>query len=104
MFHFTDNSVPLVTISPKRTTESFLTASSKRSCQHIENETAADEGNVFFLGGGGVNENGMFNFIFSHPLLVSLRCENLKCFNSFIRCPATIVSVPFFRAYKMVNY
>ena len=28
----------------KDTVESFFTASSKRSCQHIENETAANEG------------------------------------------------------------
>ena len=44
-------------------------ASSKRSCQHIENETEADGGEV---GGGGVgaaDENGMSNFIFSPPTL-----------------------------------
>ena len=31
---------------PKRTMESFFTAASKRNCQHIENETAANEGEV----------------------------------------------------------
>ena len=54
--------VSQVTVSPKRTTESFFTASSKRSCQHIENETAADEGEV---GWGG--KIGMSNFIFTPP-------------------------------------
>ena len=37
---------------PKRTIELFFTASSKRSCRHIENDTAADEGEV----GGGIDE------------------------------------------------
>ena len=35
--------VSLVTMPPKRTMESFFTAASKRSCQHIENKTAANE-------------------------------------------------------------
>ena len=54
---------------PMRTLESFFTAASKRSCQHIENKTAANEGEV---GGGcdknvggGADKNGMSNFIFS---------------------------------------
>ena len=52
---------------PKRTIKSFFTASSKRSCQHIENETAADDGEVGGkeadknLGGGLIN----MEFIFS---------------------------------------
>ena len=37
----------LVTMPPNRTIKSFfLTASSKWSCQHVENKTAADEGKV----------------------------------------------------------
>ena len=35
---------------PKRIIESFFTASTKRNCQHVANETAADEREV---GGGG---------------------------------------------------
>ena len=31
---------------PKRTMELFFTAASKRCCQHIENETAGNEGEV----------------------------------------------------------
>ena len=50
---------------PKRTIQSFFTASSKRSCQHIGNETAADEGEV--VGAGEADKNGMSNFIFSLP-------------------------------------
>ena len=46
-----------------------FTASSKRSCQHIEYETAADEGEA---GGWEADENGMSNFIFS-ALFISLR-------------------------------
>ena len=40
------------------------------------------------------------------PLFFSLlrRCENKKCFNSFTRCPATVVSVPVFWSHKMANY
>ena len=40
------------------------------------------------------------------PFFVSLlrRCENKKCFNSFTRCPGTIVSVHYFRSRKMANY
>ena len=45
---------PLVTTPPKRTMKSFFTAASKRSCQHIENETAANEGKV----GGGDKKVG----------------------------------------------
>ena len=41
----------------------FITALSKRSCQHIENETAADEEG----GGGGADKKEMSNFIFSPP-------------------------------------
>ena len=41
----------------------FITASSKRSCRHVENETAADE-----EGGGGADKKEMSNFIFSPPL------------------------------------
>ena len=43
--------VSLVTMPPKRIIKSFFTATSKRSCQHIENETSANEGEV---GGGGL--------------------------------------------------
>ena len=42
---------------PRKRTIGFM-----RSCQHIENETAAGEGEV---GGGGVNENRMSNIILS---------------------------------------
>ena len=38
--------VSLVTMPSKRTVESFITGVSKRSCQRIENETAANEGEV----------------------------------------------------------
>jgi len=38
--------VSLVTTPPKRTIESFFTASRKRSCQLIENEPATDEREV----------------------------------------------------------
>ena len=38
--------VSLVTMPPTRVIKSFFTASSKRSCQHVENETPADEGEV----------------------------------------------------------
>ena len=38
--------ISLVTMSPKRTMESFFTAASKEAAQHIENETAANEGEV----------------------------------------------------------
>ena len=44
-----------MTMPPKRTIESFITVASERSCQHIKNETAAnEEGGVikFFWGGG----------------------------------------------------
>lgn len=41
--------VSLVTMPPKRTIDSFFTASSRRRCQQIQNETAADDGKV----GGG---------------------------------------------------
>lgn len=45
---------------PKRIIESFFMASTKRACQHNENETVVDEGEV---GGVGVaDENGMFYF------------------------------------------
>ena len=63
-------------MTPKTTIESFITAASERSCQHIENETAANEGEVGELGwrGGEVirmlwraDKNGMSNFIFSPP-------------------------------------
>ena len=47
-----------MTMPPKRTIESFITAASERRCQHVENETAANEGEVGgrvmkMLGGGG---------------------------------------------------
>ena len=52
---FTSNKLP-----PKRTIESFFMASTKQACQHNENETVVDEGEV---GGVGVaDENGMFYF------------------------------------------
>ena len=38
--------VSLVITPPNRTMESFSIAASKQSCQHIENETAANEGEV----------------------------------------------------------
>ena len=38
----------------KRTIESSFTAASKRSWQHIENETVANKGEVGRTGGGGV--------------------------------------------------
>ena len=47
---FTSNKLP-----PKRTIESFITAASERGCQHIESETAANEGGVIkTLGEAGV--------------------------------------------------
>ena len=52
------------TMPPKITIESFFTASSKRSCQHIENEPAADVGEVEGRRGGS-DKNVMSNFIFS---------------------------------------
>lgn len=45
---------------PKRTIESFFMASAKRACQHNENETVVDEGEV--EGVGVADENGMFYF------------------------------------------
>ena len=45
----------MVTTPPKRTMEFFFTAASKRSCQHIENEIAVNEGEV---GGGDKNVGG----------------------------------------------
>ena len=42
----------ILTLPPKRTIQSFITAASERSCQHIENETVANEGEV------GVGEGG----------------------------------------------
>ena len=63
--------VTKVTMPPKRTTECFLSAPPERSCQHIEIETAANEGEV---GGGlikilgwGADKNVMSRFIFSAP-------------------------------------
>ena len=54
---------------PKRTIESFITAASERRCQHIESETAANEGKV----GGrvikmlkGADKNGMSNFMYGY--------------------------------------
>ena len=35
-----------VTVPPKRTTVAFFTVASKQSCQNIENETTANEGEV----------------------------------------------------------
>ena len=63
------------TMPPKGTIKSFFTASEKRSCQHIENETAADE-----EGRGRADKNGMSNlfsaslpsFYFALPLLHKL--------------------------------
>ena len=52
--------VSQVTMPPKRTFESFFMASTKPACQHNENETAVDEGEVG--GVGVVDENGMFYF------------------------------------------
>ena len=43
----------------------FFMTSSKRSCQHIENETATDEGKVG--GGERADKSGMSDFIFSTP-------------------------------------
>ena len=50
---------------PKITIKSFFTASSKRSCQHIENETAADDGEVGGKEadknfGGGADKYGIY--------------------------------------------
>ena len=45
--------ISLVTMPSKRTMASFFTAASKRSRQHIENKTAANEGEV----GGGCDKN-----------------------------------------------
>ena len=67
-----------VTMPPKRTIESFITAASERSCQHIENETAANEGKIGvkvinMLGGGGLIKMEC-PILFQPPLLfVSLR-------------------------------
>ena len=70
----------------KRTIESFFTASSKRSCQHIENETAADEREVVASSScvdeddkpvTSTDKNGISNFIFNPPpppLFILLRC------------------------------
>ena len=52
-------------------------AASKRSCQHIENDTAANEGEV--EEGERADKNGMSNFIFntSHFLFRSAAADNL---------------------------
>ena len=57
---------------PKRTIESFFTASSKRSYQHIENETAERVKGKLEGRGGRADKNGMSNFIFSPPPAPSL--------------------------------
>ena len=62
-----------MTLPPKRTIESFITAASERRCQHVENETAANEGEV----GGRVmkmlvrvaDKNGMSNFMYGYVRL-----------------------------------
>ena len=71
--------MPLVTMPPKRTIESFFTASSNRSCQHIDNETAANEGEV---GGGGglIKMEGPIlfsapNFLFRSAAAGSFSCR-----------------------------
>ena len=68
---------------PKRTTESFSTASSQRSCQRIEKEAAADEGKAKGGGGGEADKNGMSNFIFS-PLLFQFTNGEPCSFSDFI--------------------
>ena len=53
----------------KRTIEAFFTAASKRTCEHVENGTAANEGEIGgmikMLGGADINE--MSNFVFGLP-------------------------------------
>ena len=72
---------------PKRTIASFITAASEPGCQHIENETAANEGEVGERRdknfGGGANKNGMSNFIFSPP--PHILCRSAAANNKYKR-------------------
>ena len=64
----------LITMPPKRTTESFSKASSQRSCQRIEKEAAADEGKA--KEGGRVRLIKMeCPILFSAPYFFSLQME-----------------------------
>ena len=78
--------VSIETMPLKRIIESFITAKSERSCQHIGNETAANEGEggggggreVIKMLGGEADKNGISKespILFSAPppLFVSLR-------------------------------
>ena len=97
--------VSLVTMPPERTIESFFTASTKRTCQHIENETTADEGEVW-EGGGGADKNGMSNFILSPPTPTTfyftpppLRCTTTSCTNISFQCTGSF----FFLVHKHIS-
>ena len=65
--------VSLVTKPPKRTMESFFTALSKRSYQHIENETAERMKGKLGRGGERADKNGIQppTFYFAPPPLMS---------------------------------
>ena len=62
--------VSLVTMPPKRTIKSFFKTASKRTCQHIENETAVNEGEV---GGGGLIKMECPISFSALPLFILLR-------------------------------
>ena len=61
--------ISLVTTPPMRTNELFFQAVSKRSRHHIENKTAANEGEVGGDKNVGGNNNGMPHLFSAHPPL-----------------------------------